>query len=195
LSISGESYWQRISKDAQDAYNRLVKATPVERLQITVRDKEDSPKWGRIRGVMSTMLMEALPTGLVQAEIVTRRQYHPSEILFAVLRQFQPGGASEKAALLNSLKNVGANKQASVALENLRQWTRKKERALELGLVLSDPSLLYAALEEVSGQIKQETSVLKLAMARIELELETNPTYESVEVTDRCWKPSCRRCP
>jgi hypothetical protein len=83
--------------------------------------------------------------------------------------------------LLNSLKSVGANKQASVALENLRQWTRKKERALELGLVLSDPSLLYAALEEVSGQVKQETSVLKLAMARIELELETNPTYESVE--------------
>ena len=68
-----------------------------------------------------------------------------------------------------------------MALENLRQWTRKKERAKELGLILADPSLLHAALEEVAGQIKQETSVLKLAMARIELELETDPKYETVE--------------
>jgi hypothetical protein len=39
LSASGESYWQRMPSDAQDAYNRLVKATPMERLQVTVREE------------------------------------------------------------------------------------------------------------------------------------------------------------
>ena len=128
------------------------------------------PKWARIRGVMSTMLMEALPDSLVQSEIVARRMYHPSEILFAVLKHYQPGGATEKAALLNSLKSIGVSKVARTALENLRQWTRKLERARELGWNPSDPSVLYSALDESTESLKNEaTRSLKLKMAKIDM--------------------------
>ena len=46
----------------------------------------------------------------------------------------------------------------------------------------SDPSVLYSALDEITDSLKNEaTSSLKLTMAKIEMELENDATYEKVE--------------
>ena len=46
----------------------------------------------------------------------------------------------------------------------------------------SDPSVLYSALDAITESLKNEaTTSLKLTMAKIDLELENDATYEKVE--------------
>ena len=140
----------------------------------------DEQRWARLKSVVATMLMEALPEQLINTEVIAKQSFEVPEILFVVMKAYQPGGSSEKAAVLESLRSIEPGVGATEVLGRLREWRRRTVRAKELNLVLPDPSLMVKTLEKAISQIADSQVNLKLNLQRIELELEINPTYASV---------------
>ena len=154
LSATSQVFWETCLTDSEEAYKRYLKATPLGRLEVQVRAREPEENWSRLASVTATMLMDSLPKALVKTEIISKRRFTVSEILFAVLRIYQPGGIAEKASVLDALKGISPSSEPEGALERIREWRRKVVRAEELRLVLPDPSLLYRALMQAVTQVK-----------------------------------------
>ena len=87
LSASGESYWQRVMGDAQEAHDRFIKWTPVEKPQVT----SDGFHAHGGTSAECVVVRSCLPKAV------------PSEILHVALRIFQPGGTTEKVSVLDAL--------------------------------------------------------------------------------------------
>ena len=153
----------------------------VGRLDIEVdRRGIEEQRWTRLKSVVATMLMEALPEQLVNTEIVAWRSFEVPEILFVVMKAYQPGGSSEKAAVLESLRTIEPNASPTEVLSKLREWRSRTLRAKELSLVLPDPSLTVKTLEKAVTLMTDPQVNLKLNLQRYELQLEINPTYAPV---------------
>ncbi len=94
---------------------------------------------------ISTMLLASLP-GALKTELVAARQLSSGEIMYKVLRHYQPGGVSEKTEMLQSLTSMSTASTAKEATERLRKWRRHQLRAQELHVTLPDPSIMVKGL-------------------------------------------------
>ena len=75
------------------------------------------------------------------AEMVAARKLTAGAIILEVLKRYQPGGLSEKSALLKNLQALSTAVNAIDAVEKLRTWNRNIVRAGELAVMLPDPVL------------------------------------------------------
>ena len=89
----------------------------------------------------------------VKQEAISFMELTCVQLIYRVLKQYQPQGLSEKVGLLNSLTNVSQAKTALEASGRLRQWQRQLLRAQELGLQAPDPLLLVGSLTEIMKQV------------------------------------------
>ena len=103
----------------------------------------------KIRSVMTEMLLKALPKDLA-AEAITKRLEEPTKILLFVMIKYQPGSRKEKENLLAQIINPEVKWTNETALEGLRDWKRKIERAKELDLIIPDPSIMLSALGTIT---------------------------------------------
>ena len=94
------------------------------------------------------MLLAAVPQTVTQ-EAISLREMTCVQLVFRILKLYQPGGLNEKSTILNNLTQTTAAKSAAEAGEMLRQWRRQLLRARELGLHVPDPLLQVSALSEV----------------------------------------------
>ena len=138
LSESSDTWWASVMLSAHSYYKAHLVMTPLERLDHAVLGLESSVRYGRVRARVSTMLLEALPEDL-GAELVSRKELHPVQILVCVLCTYQPGGGDEKASLLRTLQVVEPSTSAVQVVQVLRAWDAAKRRAEELGVVIPDP--------------------------------------------------------
>ena len=105
------------------------------------------------RGI--SLLLKAIP-GHLKEEIVSCRKLTCIETLSIVLTTYQPGGLSERAALLKYLTNPDPGKNIKESLRGLRRWCRWKARAEELNIAIPDATLLVAGLDQLtSGTLAQ----------------------------------------
>ena len=81
----------------------------------------DEQRWTRLKSVVATMLMEALPEQLINTEVIAKRSFEVPEILFVVMKAYQPGGSSEKAAVLESLRTIEPHASPTEVLSKLRE--------------------------------------------------------------------------
>jgi len=118
--------------------------------------KEGNEKgYERLDARVVSLLLAALPTTL-KSELIAARKLTCLQVIFRILKTYQPGGQGEKAQTLASLTSTKASKSVPEALESLRTWRRYLLRARELRLVTPDPLLLVGVLSEVTRQVLQQ---------------------------------------
>lgn len=97
--------------------------------------------------------------------------------------RFQPGGSGEKQLLLQKLIALDEAKDMRGLTVSLRGWRRHFQRALEVGAVLPDGTLLLAALEGAVQQIavKDSQAAFRVAQTRAQ-----HPTQDGVWKLSQC---------
>ena len=130
-------WWDDLMAEVMTRYQHWLQAGPLERLQMP-SPQQDGYNYN------ATMLLAALP-GALKEELVAR-QLSSGEIMYKVLRHYQPGGVAEKAETLQSLTSMHAARTAKEATERLRKWRRHQLRAKELHVALPDPSIMVKGL-------------------------------------------------
>ena len=135
LSTTAEEFWKKNLKVAEETYHKYLRKDAVGRLDIEVDMRGiEEQRWTRLKSAVATMLMEALPEQLVNTEAVAKRSFEVPEILFVVMMAYQPGGSSEKAAVLESLRTIEPHASPTEVLSKLREWRRRTLRAKELSI-------------------------------------------------------------
>ena len=76
---------------------------------------------------MTSLLLDAISSELSE-DLTSNKELHPTEILFYLLKMYQPGGVEEKAMILRKLEAVPQCKEAPEALKELQNWERRRAR-------------------------------------------------------------------
>ena len=95
-------WWLRLEERAMVAYQKWLSAGPLERLKVIPEKVEEEP-FIRLESRVVSMLLGALPQSLKQ-EIISMREVTCVQILYKVLRHYQPGGVNERASTLAALR-------------------------------------------------------------------------------------------
>ena len=104
LSPSATQWWRQITEDATALYARWLSSSPQERLGIKA-DSLPSRSEGRMALVEQravTLLLKSVPESFRQ-ELISNRILSCSGIIYRIHQKWQPGGALEKAQLLQFL--------------------------------------------------------------------------------------------
>ena len=144
LSPSAQTWWAQNLKEAEDHYERWLRATPQQRLQVKASTMAKSFEAGKYclveqRGVQ--LLLKAVPEAF-KTDLIATRTLAVNAIVFAILCRWQPGGKLERAQVLDYLVHPEASGSVEETVEGIRKWRRMVLRASELGAVLPDSSLL-----------------------------------------------------
>ena len=122
-------------------YQEHLEATPLKRLAMTCAEEpeEKATEFAKVRTVLADMLLKSMPKDLA-AEAITKRLEDLMKILLAVMIKYQPLGRREREALLSQITQPEYCWSEEQALEAVRAWKRKIERAKELKMIIPDPS-------------------------------------------------------
>ena len=128
-----------------------------------------------------TLLLKSFPEAFRQ-ELISNRILSCSGIIYRVHQKWQPGGALEKAQLLQFLVQPPVSSSPSACLENLRTWQRMLRRGNELGTVPPDPSLLLQGLDALSkaALAPHQGVVFRVSSHRNVSGVDYSPTSENV---------------
>ena len=183
LSQSAGGWWEETHRTAFHYYQRWLVGEPSERLTVRMEVEAYQRDWGHLalineRGAV--LLLGALTADL-QTECVTTRMLTAVGLLFTVLVRYQPGGPTEKAAVLSFLSNPPGPANMSEAQSSLRRWLRLYNRTAELQLHYPDPSLLMKGLDKLSHLVSRSGhATFRLASYRHSQRLDYEPSQASV---------------
>ena len=106
-------------------------------------------------------------------------------MIFLVHCAYQPGGAGEKAHLLQFLTSPDVGSGLDGTLQLARKWVRLLRRGRELQLVLPDPSLLCRGLDRVVSSTfagnKHPSATFRIASFKLERQLDYKATLVDAE--------------
>ena len=135
----------------KDLYSLWLESAPVARLTIRqqVLSRRPPPdRHHRIEQRAAMLLLDALPDEL-RNEAISARAVTAESMVFMVHCAYQPGGAGEKAHLLQFLTGPETGNGLENTLNLARKWIRLFRRGRELQVVLPDPSLLGRGLDKL----------------------------------------------
>ena len=103
----------------------------------------------------------------------------------------QPGGSSERAAILKHLDGKAGNENVHECIAALRKWRRYLERAEAMQVSVPDPSLLLNALEIMVRKVLAAHPEVKFRVDLIKNSYKDVPHWrESCSSTRTSWQ-SC----
>ena len=97
--------------------------------------------------------------------------------------QYQPGGLSERGAILQALESPAESTSISMAVTQLGKWIRWKRRAVDMGVAIPDSSILMRGLSRIMKKLIVQHPELnfRLSLVRNALQVDTIPScLESV---------------
>ncbi|CAE7845906.1 unnamed protein product, partial [Symbiodinium necroappetens] len=176
LSSSAQTWWAQNLREAEDHYERWLRATPQQRLQVKASAMAKSFDAGKYclveqRGVQ--LLLKAVPDSF-RTDLIATRTLAVNAIVFTILCRWQPGGKLERAQVLDYLVHPEASSSVEETVEGIRKWRRMVLRASELGAVLPDSSLLLKGLAKVAELAEyllaeyEALSIQEAAAAKVE---------------------------
>ena len=183
LSTSSEEWWSETVRTARSWYAKHMTLTPIQRLthhpEPSVLMKER--RWSRLERRASSLLMGALPEALKE-EVISAKSVTALGILCKSMAQYQPGGLSERTAILSALESPPEATNVQMAVTSLRKWIRWKRRAMELEVSIPDSTILVKGLSRLVKKILIQFPDLnfRLSLVRNALQIDTIPTQESV---------------
>jgi hypothetical protein len=179
-SETASVWWSHVREQAQDTYDEWLASDPMER---TVVLAEEVPwhRYSQLAIRVATALLDAVPEDL-QREFVSTRQTSATVILFRLMIIYQPGGQEERNKVLSELRKAKACSTAKQAVDELRTWLRRMNRARELKLSLPDPSEQWASITTITDGLVAQNLALqwRVLEARNKLRVDQLPTAESV---------------
>ena len=109
-------------------------------------------------------------------------------ILFTLLKNFQPGGSSERTMLLKELSEIKVGKSPGEACAGVRSWRRFYTRTKEIDATVPDPIILLKALEPAVQLVSQldAQATFRLAQSRAQLQVDARPEESSVWNYSEC---------
>ena len=149
----------------QDAYQRYMKASPIVKLEVET-ELEDERKYLRLTSKATSILLEAIPKD-ISSEAVAAREIHPAQLLYAIMKKFQPGGLEERSQLLMKIEDVNACKTCEEAVKELTTRERRIKRAKELNLTIPDSSRLMMSLMKIVGTPIQADQQMSFRVALV----------------------------
>ena len=183
LTPTSEEWWETTLETAKGWYQRHMQMTPIQRLTHAPEknDKLDNKKWGRLERRAASMLMAALPEQL-REEIVASKSVTTMGILTKAMIQYQPGGLTERSAILNALEAPTEASSIANATTLLRRWIRWRRRAVEVGVSLPDATILMRGIAKLTKKVLflYPDLSFRLSLARNTLLVDTVPTQETV---------------
>ena len=189
LSPQASRWRLLVVEESYKYYHEWRKATPMERLRIVPESevvKADlTLHRTEQRGI--SLLLKAIPT-TVKETVIAERLMTTTGILFALLKNFQPGGTSERTMLLKELSEIKVGKSPSEACAGVRSWRRFYTRTKEIDATVPDPIILLKALEPAVQLISQldAKATFRLAQSRAQLQVDARPEESSVWSYSEC---------
>ena len=183
VAASATHWWDNLMALTSNAYHTWLSLGPLERLQVQAPSVEEtSGRQTRLDQRVTMMLMNALPQE-IRNELIATRQLHTAGVVFKVLKTYQPGGLSEKAATLAALTGTKVAESAVEGASALRLWRRQALRARELGVTLPDPTLQVRALDTVMSRLLQEDpqATFRVQAFRLREEVDVKPHQGTVD--------------
>ena len=105
LSDSAGEYWERVMELVDKRYKEWQAADLMTKHSMAIEQEVDDVKWTMLRPRVAKLLLKALPAG-IRDELVVQKFMIVEQIMYYVLRRYQPGGMQEKDALLRSIEKV-----------------------------------------------------------------------------------------
>ena len=168
---------------ARRTYDEYVNATPIERLtlDVVVPEELSSPQWARLEKKVMTLLLGAM-TKTAKDDVITHRVRNVPGVLYRMHVLYQPGGASERAAILRQLDGVAMGEGVHDCIAALRKWRRYLQRAEEMGVTIPDASILLKSVELIIAKALEGNSDVKfrLSLVKNELQVQSRPTTANV---------------
>ena len=182
LSPSAASWWRQLMDRVKGLYTTWLESAPVARLSLRQSVLSQRPlqdKHQRVEQRAAVLLLESLPEEL-RHEVVSVRAVTVEAMIFLVHCAYQPGGAGEKAHLLQFLTAPDVGTGLDGTLQLARKWVRR-----ELQLVLPDPSLLCRGLDRVISTIfsgnKHPSASFRIASFKLERQLDYKASFVDAE--------------
>ena len=168
---------------ATKAYTEYTLASPVARLSIQPRipDELKDEKWSRLERRVMTLLLGSMKKA-AKDDAITHRILDVPSLLYRLHVLYQPGGISERTAILKHLEGKSAGENVHECITALRKWRRYIERAESMRVTVPDPSILLGAVELMVKKVLDAHPEVKfrVALMRNELQLQGNPTVEGI---------------
>ena len=189
ISASSYEWWALTLETARKWYQHHQSLKPIEKLQhkVTLPVELQKANWKRLERRASNMLLRALPESQ-REDIIAGKDLSVLAILTKLMVNYQPGGGQEKAAVLSALELPAEASTIGDAIAGLRKWLRWKKRALDMGLVLPDPSVLLRGLDRLVGKVVSSYPTLqfRINLTRTTLMIDAVPTMTGIEQLAEC---------
>ena len=189
ISASSHEWWALTLETAKKWYKKHQSLKPIEKLQhkVSLTSELQQAKWKRLERRASNLLLRALPESQ-REDIIAGKDLSVLAILTKLMVNYQPGGGQEKAAVLAALELPAEANTMGEAINGLRKWLRWKKRAVDMGLVLPDPSVLLRGLDRLVGKVVSGSSNLqfRINLTRTTLMIDAAPTMSGIEQLAEC---------
>eukprot|EP00438_Fugacium_kawagutii_P026560 Skav206294 [mRNA] locus=scaffold3268:30491:38245:+ [translate_table: standard] len=183
LSQTSQSWWEATLDAARKWYETHMTLSPIARLthHPVPTPEMNKPKWKRVERRAAALLMTAIPDQLKE-EIISSKSVSTLGILAKGMQMYQPGGMTEKMAILNALENPVEATTVAGAVTTLRRWMRWRRRASEVGVTLPDATVLVRGLARLTKKIVLTHADLnfRLSLVRNSLMIDTCPSQDTV---------------
>lgn len=183
LSDNSQSWWESILKTIREWYSNHLELSPLERVEHRPELPEElrGHRFSRLEKRATHLLMQAIP-GHQQEEVIAGKDVNVLSILGRLMLCYQPGGLSEKSAILTALDSPEEAQSLSQAVGGLRKWLRWHRRAGEVGVVRPDATLQAKGLGRLMKKVLKDNPDLgfRVALAKSSLQIDTTPTESSI---------------
>ncbi|CAE7233290.1 RE1 [Symbiodinium sp. CCMP2592] len=184
---SGE-WWSGVMGQVEEAYEKWLMASPLERLAVEPTDPElwATGKWNRVNARGASMILAAMSDTL-KADVVARRSTQScTKLMFRAYTFYQPGGGAERQDVLKRLQNpleYVPGESAEHVLQVVRSWPRWMERCKRVHMTPPDASVLARGLTMLTERhINMSTDAsFRTSMLRASLRLDARPTVPQVQ--------------
>ena len=189
ISASSHEWWALTLEVAKKWYRKHQELKPIEKLQhkVMLTSELQKSKWKRLERRASNLLLRALPESQ-REDIIAGKDLSVLAILTRLMVNYQPGGGQEKAAVLSALEVPAEASTIGDAITGLRKWLRWKKRAVDMGLVLPDPSVLLRGLDRLVSKVinSYPTLQFRINLTRTTLMIDAVPTMKGIEQLAEC---------
>ena len=189
MSQSSAEWWDLTMKTAQEWYRRHQGLKPLEKLQHEIKIPKEltKQKWKRLEKRASSLLLQALPESQKE-DILSAKNLTVLGIMTKLLLNYQPGGAHEKATILNGLESPAEATNVAEAISGLRRWLRWKRRSADINVRLPDPTVLLRGLDRLVGKVlaANPTSLFRVNLTRTTLMVDAVPSMKGIEQLAEC---------
>ena len=191
ISDNSAVWWREVTGVVDQAYQRWLASTPLERLGIQPKGEELSQgRWTRLNARVSTMVLNAM-TSEQRVDMISHRiSTSTVRMLFRLHTMFEPGGSNERQDVLKRLQNpleFAATDNLEGVLGVLRAWPRWMARCEAVRMSPPDASVLARGLKLLTSRYIEAApdANFRTAMLRTSLRLDGQPTMDNVYAYQR----------